>query len=339
LCSTNGYDNFPKDLEENVVCRNCTKNENRIVENCKLGKGYDLSLSYTMMKNFPFYLDHSEKNRFGIWNYDGTNIPPGYSKYYKYATKVLPSSKFSYDTFAKSGVPESAMVIVPHGYGDEFVDRNDIYNLTTHRKIKILVNIQQNHIRKNMAGILEAWGRAFTDKDDVIMIAKVNMKKPTQPFEASWNQEMLKMKKKYKNHAPILIINDFIDYMSDLYRACDIVFSASNVECFHFPSLEGLVSNKIVIASNWGGNVDFMNNKNSLLINGKVGRAPANMQYWSASLFGECFYPDIEHAAELLQYAVNNYESLKQQFSPEFEKIRQEYNWRNVVNKILSLCE
>ena len=338
LCSTNGYENFHSDLNENIKCRNCTDDSTRKIENCQLDKNYDLGISYTMMMHFGEYLCFSNKHRFGIWNLDGTDIPKGFAKYYKACTKVLPSSEFSRNTFLTAGVPNEIMTVIPHGYNPNFINKTDIYPIETVRKRKILVNIQQNHLRKNIPGILDAWGKAFSNKDDVAMILKTKIKK-TKDSDVSWQDEILKMKKKYKNNAPIIIIEKFIDDLSSLYRACDVIFSASNIECFLLPALEGIVSNKIVIASNWGGNVDFMNNKNSLLINGAVGRAPERMHYWGSSAYGKCFYPDTNHAAELLQKSVKNYDSLIQEFQPGIDKIKQKYTWKNVAKQIIGLTQ
>ena len=338
LCSTNGYENFHSDLNENIKCRNCVDDATRKTENCQLDKNYDLSISYTMMMHFGEYLNFSNKHRFGIWNLDGTDLPKGLAKYYRYCTRVLPSSEFSKNTFLNGGVPNEIMTVVPHGYNPNFITNKDIYSIKTDRKRKILVNVQQNHLRKNISGILEAWGKAFTDKDDVSMVLKAKIKK-TKDSDICWQDEILKMKKRYKNHAPIIYITEYIDDLISLYNACDVIFSASNIECFLLPALEGLAANKIVIASNWGGNVDFMNDKNSLLIKGNVVRAPEKMHYWGTSVYGKCFMPDTNHAAELLQKSVKNYDSLLQEFQPGIDEVKKKYTWENAARQIIGLYE
>jgi len=341
LCSTNGYDNFPEDLREYVICENCTTPQKMGKQLCGIKGGFDISFAYTMMTHFPEYLKFG-KNRFGCWNLDGTIIPKGYVKAHHGATKVLPSSEFSRRTFEENGVPKDKLFVVPHGYSDTFTNRDVVYDLKTDRKRKVLVNIQQCHTRKNIPGLLEVWGKTFSDKDDVVLIAKVKDKKPEAAFEISWRAELDKFKKRYRNHAPIIVVNKFIDDMSDLYRACDIVFSMSHVECFLLPALEGLASNKLVIASggeNCCGNVDFMNDNNSMLIKGKPARAPFNYQYWKSSTYGEMFQPDKTHASELLLKAVNEYDSLIEKFSPGMQEAREKYTWKNVAKQILDLCE
>jgi glycosyltransferase involved in cell wall biosynthesis len=351
LCSTNGYAGFPKELEENIICKNCTTPQDLGKSNCiidrlggnvdGLGNSFDLSISYTQMTHYPAYLRHA-KNKFGLWIYDGTQIPKGYIKYHKGATKMLPASNFAKNVFISNGAPKDKIFVVPHGYDKEFVKENNVYPLKTNRKRKFLINIQQPHTRKNLRGILDTWGRTFTNKDDVVLVAKVKDKKPKASFEVSWRKEYDIFKKKYKNHAPVIVIDKFIERISDLYRACDIVFSMSNTEGFWLPGLEGLAAGKLVIGSGGElgcGNIDFMNDENSLLIKGKIVRAPHHFQYWRSSIYGEMFEPDKDHASELLLKAANEYDDLLEKFKPGIEYVRENYTWEKVVQQIIGLVE
>ncbi len=336
LFSTNGIEFFPEDLNDNLIGY-VNENEKNIFGR-NPDNDYDMQLSYTAMHNWGAFLSHGLKNRFAIWNYDGTHIPKGWAKYYKNCDLVLPSSKFSYNTFVRAGVPQDRLITIPHGVSNEFLeDSESVYPVSTDRKYKFFVNIAQAHTRKNISGLLEAWCKAFSNKDDVVLIAKVSTKKPKSPFEVSWYEKLMEAKKKYKNHAPIMVVNDFIENISDLYRACDIGLSLSHVECFNLPALEMMALGKITIASNYGGNVDFMNSENSLLVNGKVVRAPMNYQYWEPSVYGEMFQPDVNHAVEQMRLAVSKYDELLEKFNPGLKTIKETYTWENTVNQILGL--
>jgi glycosyltransferase involved in cell wall biosynthesis len=340
LCSTNGHTYFPEDLKENIKCINCENDNTRNEKYCSLDKDYDLSISYTACFHWKDYLSRG-KVKFGIYNIDGSLLPVGFAKNHLYVDKILPTSNTSKETFLKAGVPKEKLVVVPHCYRDEYITRTNTINLPTDRKVKILVNLQQGHRRKNIPGLLESFGKAFTDKDDVVMIAKVKIKKPESPFEVYFPDELKKFKAKYPNHAPIIVFEDFVDYISDLYRSVDIVFSASNVEAFLLPALEGIVSKKIVIATGGevcAGNVDYMkHNVNSLLIKATKARLPENFQYWAAQKMSAMMQPDTDHAAELLRYAVSNYNELKQKFDPGMNEVIKNYSSAAVTNQILDL--
>jgi glycosyltransferase involved in cell wall biosynthesis len=326
LNSTNGYEYFPTDL---VPC-----------VRPKLDADYEMQLSYTAMKNFPYYLSHGNRNRFGIWNYETTVLPYGFSKYYQFTDKLLPSSNFSKKIFADAGIPESHMVVIPHGADLHAFDNKSKYQLKTKKKFKILANIAQPHVRKNIPGLLEAFGRAFSQNDDVCLVAKVSIKKQMEmQFDVDFNALFKAFKRKYPKHAEIEIITNFIPNIAELYNSCDAVFSMTHAECFWLPGIEGMAANKLVIAPNYGGQLDFMSDKNSLLIPGKIVGSPRNMQYWTTSPLAQMFEPDINEASRLLQLAYHEHDSLLKRFIPEMNKVLEIYSWDKVTDNILELCQ
>lgn len=323
--STNGYNNFPKDLQP------------LIKEN--LDNNYDMQISYTAMINFQKYLSHGKKNRFGIWNYEFTVLPAGFPKNIQFLDMFLPSSNFSKEIFKNNGIPEEKMKVVKHGFAVEQYKNAKPMELKTNKKIKILANIAQPHQRKNLPGLLEAFGKAFSKKDDVCLVLKVVDKIPTSTFEVSFSKCFSEFKKQFPNHAEVLIIKDFIDDIASLYKACDIVFTMAHTECFWLPGLEGLACNKIIISPRYGGQLDYLNDSNSLLVDGKVTRAPSSAHYWSSSIYSGWFNPFIEDAVMKLKLAVSNYDELQKKFTQNSLNIIDDYTWDKVAEEILLLCE
>jgi len=341
LDSTNGYKNFPVDMEENIKCRRCADEKRRVLNECELDRDYDLSVSYTASIHWNEYTCFG-RNKFVVYNLDGSVLPKGWGKFHKNVDYILPSSTYSKTTFIDAGIPEEKIIVMPHCYDSEFIERKNIYDLKTDKRRKYLTIIQQPHRRKGLNKLLEAWGRAFTDKDDVVLVMKVVMKRPKAPFEVSFMEEFSKFKKKFKNHAQIILIDEFIDYISDLHRACDILFSMSNIECYLIPAMNHIVSGKLAIASGGDtgcGNTDFMNDGNSLLIKGKTVRLPQNFQYWAPSRYACMFEPDIDHAAALLQTSNYKHDELLESFKSGIQKTIEDYSAEKLTKNILSLCK
>jgi glycosyltransferase involved in cell wall biosynthesis len=356
LKSTNGYEHFPKDLEVYV-------REN-------LDKDYDMQISYTALKNFPYHLSHGKKNRFGIWNYETTILPTGFAKFHKFADKVCPSSAFAGKVFTDNAIPKDKVVVIPHGINVDEYKNPDIYNLNTDKKVKILANIAQPHIRKNIAGMLEAYGRAFTKDDDVCLVCKVSVKtipkkeKPKfvknrraanilnkkakqskknpqekiQAFNVDFWKLFNNFKNKYPKHAEVEIITDFLPSMTSLYNAVDSVFTTTHAECFWLPGLEGMATDNIIVAPNWGGQLEYMNDDNSILIGGKEIRAPKEMQYWTSSPYAAMFEPDLDEAAEKLQMVYKNKDQLIEKFRPGMKEQLDKLTWVNVAKSFTDLC-
>jgi len=303
---------------------------------------YDIQLSYTAPLNWNKYFINGTKNRFAIWNYEyrGSNLLPGFAKYYKYVDKVLPSSNFTKEVFLDMKMPEENMVVVPHGvYLEEFSLKNK-FPLKTNKKVKILLNIAQPHKRKAIPKALEAYGKAFTKDDDVCLVAKVyisNNKKYS--FDIDFFNILANFKKQFPKHAEIEVVTEYITNIVEIYNACDINFSATHCECWHLPSLEALATGLINIVPRYGGQLDFCNDDNSLLIDGKQVRAPRDHQYWTSSPYAYHFDIDINDAVNKLRKAYKECDSLKLKFASNMKKTVNEFTWDNAAKQILELLK
>lgn len=340
LFSTDGIKHLPTNLKNNLIGY-VEENNNSVVFGKIPDKDYDCQISYTCMINFQHYLSNGSKNRFGIWCYEwaGKNVlPNGFAKNYKYCDKLLAPSNFAKQVFIDSGVSDNNIYVIPHGISSNYINNSTI-KLPTNKKFKILANIAQNHLRKNIPGLLRAYGKAFSKKDDVCLILKSKHKSPNAPFEISLQDCLNNFYKQYPNHAEIKIFSEFVEDISSLYRSIDATFTMANCEGFYFPGLESIASGKLAIAPNWGGQLDFLNNSNSLLIDGKESRANPKSMYWSSSPNAIWFEPSIEDAVDKLKYAYSNYETLNKSIDDNKTSIYNEYNWGTISNKIIDLCQ
>ena len=308
---------------------------------------YDCQISYTAPINWGKYLRNGRKNRFAIWAYEfnGPNIlPPGFSKYYQFADKILPPSNYVKDIFANSNIPENKMVVIPHGISLEDYENKNKLKLNTKNKIKIGLPLGQLHRRKNPKDLLEAYYKAFDKNDDVCLLLKMQhqkqqQKKKLNQFDVDFNTIYNELNRKYKNRGQVEIITKFIPNMIEFYNTCDIIFTMSNCEGFYMPGLEALAAGKIVIAPRHGGQLDFLNDDNSILIDGSIVRAPRSYAYWSSSPYANMFKPNIDDAVEKLRNTVENYEELQQKLSPNMKSQAESMTWDKVAEQILGLCE
>ena len=147
------------------------------------------------------------------------------------------------------------------------------------------------------------------------------------------------MENEFKNHGEVEIIDKFIVDIETLYNSCDVVFTMTHAECFWMPGLEGFAANKVVVAPRYGGQLDYMNDDNSILIGGKEIRADVRMQYWEPSPYAKVFDPSVDEAAEKLKDLIKNYDDYLNKFSPNMQKILPDFTWDKAAEKIVSLCQ
>ncbi len=344
LFSTNGDQHFPDDLRpylKGAIDENfpvTPENFPQVVAS-KLDATYDMQLSYTALRNFDNYFIRGNKNRFGIWNYETTVLPKAFAKYARGVDKVCPSSQFSKKIFMDNGMPEDRQVVIPHGIHYDRFQGLGKYPLKTTKKYKVMCNIAQPHLRKNIPGLLKAWGKAFTKKDDVCLVLKISKKSPNPMFDVPFNEIFNAFKKEFKNHAEVEVIDTFITDIETLYNACDVVFTMTHAECFWMPGLEGFAADKIVMSPRYGGQLDFMNDDNSILIEGKQIRADNRMQYWEPSPYAAVFDPSVDDAAKKLKDVIANYGDYHKKFSPKMQELLPEYSWTKVAERFIALCQ
>jgi glycosyltransferase involved in cell wall biosynthesis len=344
LFSTNGNQYFPEDLKpylKGYLQEDMPLNEFNYVDlvSSKLDTNYDMQLSYTALRNFCNYFSRGNKNRFGIWNYETTVLPKAFAKFGQCVDKVLPSSNFSKKIFTDNGMAEDHQVMIPHGIHLDRFQNLGKFPLKTYKKYKILCNIAQPHLRKNIPGLLKTWGKAFTKNDDVCLVLKISKKSPNPQFDVPFNSIFNDFKSTYKNHAEIEIIDEFITDIETLYNACDVVMTMTHAECFWMPGLEAMAANKIVLAPRYGGQLDYMNDDNSILIDGKLIRADNRMQYWEPSPYAAVFDPDTDQAAAKLKNVIANYDDYLKKFSPKMKELLPSYSWTKVAERIVGLCK
>lgn len=338
LFSTDGIQNLPESLKENLL--GYTEENQLKVYGKYPSEEYDCQISYTSMKNFPHYLSLGSKNRFGVWCYEwaGKNIlPTGFAKHYQSCDYLCAPSQFSKQVFIDSGVPEDKIKVISHGIHSNEFQQTSIIELKTKKKYKILANIAQNHLRKNLPSLLAAYGKAFTNKDDVCLIIKGKEKPVVQQFEVSLNTCIKNFYNRFPQHAEIKVISDFIPDMSALYRSIDAVFTMTHCEGFYMPGLEALAAGKLVIAPNWGGQVDFLDSTNSLLIEGKEGRADPRSMYWESKNNAIWFEPSVNDAVAKLQFSYNNFEKMNTEIEKNKLVIHEKYDWKNIAKQFLEL--
>ena len=302
---------------------------------------YDLQFGYTALLNANAYFQSGNKNRFLTWAYEygGKNVlPAGFAKYYKFIDKILAPSNFCKQIFIDGGVPAEVIVAVPHGINLD--EPKTVYPLKTKKKYKIGMIIGQPHKRKNLANAFKAFGQAFNKNDDICLVAKIASKNNIKgsSFEINFNEMYNNFKKDFPNHAEIELITDYVENINEIYNACDTIYTLSYTEGWYLPGLEGINAGKLNIAPRYGGQLDFLNDNNSLLIDIEIVRAPKDHLYWTPSSFAEHSNPNIKHATQLLRQSYEQYDRLMSKFMPNIIETRNKYTWENAAKQILELC-
>ena len=117
--------------------------------------------------------------------------------------------------------------------------------------------------RKGADLMLEAFGRIFTNKDDVTLIIKTFPNPHNEIY--SW---LSKAKAQRQDFPDVLIIEEDLDEpkLKGLYEQCHVLVAPSKAEGFGLPMAEAMLSGLAVITTGWGGQMDFCNEETAWLV-------------------------------------------------------------------------
>ncbi|WP_312318595.1 glycosyltransferase [Stenotrophomonas sp.] len=158
--------------------------------------------------------------------------------------------------------------------------------------------------RKNPGAVIRAFRTAFpASRQDVCLLIKSS--------NGHRNPEALRSLLALAEADPrVLIRDDVIDarHLQALQGLCDAYVSLHRAEGLGLGMAECMRLGKPVIATGWSGNLDFMNESNSLLVNYTlVPVQPGQYPHAEGQVWAE---PDPAHAAELMLRVVDRPESM-----------------------------
>lgn len=345
FCSTNGLKDTDKYFSEEKMIESVLG-----LQNFGPGKKpIHIDVCYTVPQNFPKRFLQNSINKCAIYNFETTYWNPQWHKFYHLADYYFPSSNFSAEVFCLNGIPPEKVFVIPHGV-DTSVFNPDIspVKLRTKKKFKF-VSVVAPHYRKNINTMLEAYCEAFTSKDDVCLVLKTKIYKHSdkkfhitdnpggrKPFEIILGDIFKKLHKRFGKDIPeIEVLSGHVENVSSIYNACDCHITTTGSEGFGMPMLESMACGLINVAPNYSGQLDFMNEDNSLLIDTSMRYAKVVEQYWTYNAKSKIGQPSKQHTVELMRKVVSEHEELLKRFKPEMQSVVDKFSWEYAANLII----
>jgi len=152
--------------------------------------------------------------------------------------------------------------------------------------------------RKNPSGLIEAFKRAFSNKDDTLLVLKTS-------HSSTYPQQLRKLHHAARG-ANCTIFDKVLprDEVNELMRNCDCYISLHRSEGFGSTAAEAMSMGKPVIATGYSGNMDFMNHENSFLVKYRLVEIQEDHGPYRKGM--QWADPDIDHAARLMRLVYEN---------------------------------
>ena len=308
-----------------------------------------VDIAIDLPQNWQQHLSMQPKHFIGFCVWEGSNIPkfwiehimnPDVDAIFVPSTHV---KKAILNTFKDSDLPDSSKIIskkihvISHG-----VDPCIFYPDRTKRnkKCTFLANKGWTNVHNDRGGlqfVVQAFTEEFKKKDNVKLILKVN-----KAYDQNFNVkkavlEITKgMDKKKLPETQITETQTGYRQLNTLYNEADIFVTASMAEGFNLPALEAMSCGLPVISTNYGGQTDFVNNKNGWLVKYKLFEQTNDVMYegikWAK--------PSIKDLRKKMREAFNLWTAKK--LAPKIEcafDTATKFQWRTSGKKVIDIVD
>lgn len=242
----------------------------------------------------------------GYWHWELPEFPNVWRKSFKLVNEIWVPSIFTFNSISKKAT--KPVITIPHGISVDLSDginRNYLQLPENCFLFLTMYDIHSTLARKNPTAVVEAFKQAFKEDDCTVgLILKINN-------ASHFPQEVEQLKQNIAGYKNIFLADKVLSRqeVNGLINSIDSFVSLHRAEGFGLPIAEAMYLGKPVIATNWSGNVDFMDESNSCLVDFTLKNISENYgPYTSNQQWAE---PIINQATDFMKKLVDNKEYAK----------------------------
>jgi len=192
--------------------------------------------------------------------------------------------------------------------------------------------------RKGWDVLLKAWSEAFTARDDVRLVIRAYPANAIEGDPGAWveeqiNQFLSSIGSSREACAPIAVLGRQIAEgdMPRLYASADVYLAPSRGEGWGRPHMEAMSSGLLTIATRWGGNLDFMDEGNSWLLDIDGLEAIDSREEFEFYRGQKWAKPSAEHLSGLLRRAAASPDGRKAIGAKARRDMVERWDWKRIA--------
>ena len=271
----------------------------------------------------------------GRTTFETDRIPDGWRERCNALDEIWVPSHFNRETFARAGVAEQKLRVLPEGIDTgQFRPGLDPLSIPGTRGFNFL-SVFDWQKRKGYDVLLRAFCEEFHPDDDVALILKLStINQPyVEPADlVSYFVERV-LGRKLQHIPPLIVLTGMLPQheFPRLYAAADAFVLSTRGEGWGRPYMEALACGRPVIATRWGGQLDFLDDENADLIEVE-GLAPTgpdiDIEVFAGHRWAE---PSVDHLRQLLRRVVADRKTSARKAARGLREMTEKWDWRQVV--------
>jgi len=222
-----------------------------------------------------FYIDPRAGYHVCYTPFETDGVPQSWLVPLRAMDEIWVPSTHNKKCYINAGLSGKKITVIKHGV-DTKRYKPDIQPLDYNRGKFNFGSVFDWTERKNPVALIRAYYNAFSNNEDVSLTIRTFWRFPIEKTKEYIYAEVEKIKAGYagkrSSFPKILFWFDTMDEeaMPSFYKSFDCFVLPTRGEGFGLPLLEAMACGVPTVGPNWGGNTEFMNDKNSFLVDGNV---------------------------------------------------------------------
>jgi len=279
----------------------------------------------------------SGKYRVGRTMFETDRIPDGWTELCQTMDEIWVPCQFNVQTFSGAGVDLKRLKVVHPGV-DTNLFRPGVQpmEIPQTRGFNFL-SVFDWHLRKGYDILLRAYFEEFRRDEDVSLVLKTyQINDPASDLQARLAYFIERtMKLRLEDVPPLILVNGFIPQasMPNLYAAASAFVLPSRGEGYGRPFMEALSCGVPVIATKWSGQLEFLDEANSDLVELEgIREAPwdVDMEYYSGHRWAE---PSVDDLRAKMRWVFGHARDAKEKAALGRKNMQERFSWDAVIPK------
>jgi len=289
-----------------------------------------IQIIHATPQNYPRYRDPNMYS-IGYCAWETDKLPLGWKELINTMDEAWVPSVHNKKVLETSGV-KKPVYVMPHPFHQDDDEEAPSLVANVNKGDFVFYSIFQWHERKNPVDLLLAYLTEFGPDDKVALILKTYLVNPKNATEANKVKEIIKEVKSklyFKKYPKILLISSLLSkgQIKTLHSQGDCYISLHRCEGFGIPLAEAMLAKNPVIATGYGGPVDFM--QSQMLVEYQM--TPVFGMPWS-HYTGDMKWaqPDIIQARDYMRWVFENRNEAKQMGKAGYKYVTEKLSWQKV---------